>query len=38
MRSFSDGDDDELLTRSRYLMRDYWKNETATHAMIDAKS
>ena len=30
------GDDDELLTRSRCLMRGYWKNEDATRAMIDA--
>ena len=30
------GDDDELLTRSRCLMRGYWKNEEATRAMIDA--
>jgi long-chain acyl-CoA synthetase len=31
------GDDDELLTRSRCLMRGYWKNEEATRAMIDAE-
>jgi len=31
------GDDDELLTRSRCLMRGYWKNEDATRAMIDAE-
>ena len=31
------GDDDELLTRSRCLMRGYWKNEAATRAMIDAE-
>ncbi len=30
------GDDDELLTRSRCLMRGYWKNEEASRAMIDA--
>ena len=30
------GDDDELLTRSRCVMRGYWKDETATRAMIDA--
>jgi len=31
------GDDDELLTRSRCLMRGYWKNADATRAMIDAE-
>ena len=31
------GDDEELLTRSRCLMRGYWKNEEATRAMIDAE-
>ena len=31
------GDDDELLTRSRCVMRGYWKNEEATRAMIDAE-
>jgi long-chain acyl-CoA synthetase len=30
------GDDDELLTRSRCVMRGYWKNEAATRAIIDA--
>jgi long-chain acyl-CoA synthetase len=30
------GDNDELLTRSRCVMRGYWKNEEATRAMIDA--
>ncbi len=30
------GDDDELLTRSRCVMRGYWKDEAATRAMIDA--
>ncbi|MEQ1661742.1 MAG: long-chain fatty acid--CoA ligase [Thiobacillus sp.] len=30
------GDNDELLTRSPCVMRGYWKNEEATHAMIDA--
>jgi long-chain acyl-CoA synthetase len=29
------GDNDELLTRSRCVMRGYWKNEEATRAMID---
>ncbi|MFP5381311.1 MAG: AMP-dependent synthetase/ligase [Gammaproteobacteria bacterium] len=29
------GENDELLTRSRCLMRGYWKNEEATRAMID---
>jgi long-chain acyl-CoA synthetase len=31
------GDNDELLTRSRCVMRGYWKNEDATRAMIDAE-
>ena len=31
------GDNDELLTRSRCVMRGYWKNEAATRAMIDAE-
>ncbi len=30
------GDNDELLTRSRCVMRGYWKDEEATRAMIDA--
>ncbi len=30
------GDNDELLTRSRCVMRGYWQNEEATQAMIDA--
>jgi long-chain acyl-CoA synthetase len=30
------GDNDELLTRSRCVMRGYWKNAEATRAMIDA--
>ena len=30
------GENDELLTRSRCVMRGYWKNEAATRAMIDA--
>jgi long-chain acyl-CoA synthetase len=30
------GDNDELLTRSKCVMRGYWKNEAATRAMIDA--
>ena len=29
------GDNDELLTRSRCVMRGYWKNEEATRAIID---
>jgi long-chain acyl-CoA synthetase len=29
------GENDELLTRSRCVMRGYWKNEEATRAMID---
>ncbi len=29
------GDNDELLTRSRCVMRGYWKNEEATRVMID---
>ena len=29
------GDNDELLTRSRCVMRGYWKDEAATRAMID---
>jgi len=31
------GEHDELLTRSRCLMRGYWKNEEATRAIIDAE-
>jgi long-chain acyl-CoA synthetase len=31
------GDNDELLTRSRCVMRGYWKDEAATRAMIDAE-
>jgi long-chain acyl-CoA synthetase len=31
------GENDELLTRSKCVMRGYWKNEEATHAMIDAE-
>ena len=30
------GDNHELLTRSRCVMRGYWQNEEATRAMIDA--
>ncbi len=30
------GDNNELLTRSRCVMRGYWKNEEATRAMIDS--
>ncbi len=30
------GADDELLTRSRCVMRGYWQNEEATRALIDA--
>jgi long-chain acyl-CoA synthetase len=30
------GDNDELLTRSRCVMRGYWQDEVATRAMIDA--
>ena len=30
------GENEELLTRSRCVMRGYWKNEAATHDMIDA--
>jgi long-chain acyl-CoA synthetase len=30
------GDDDELLTRSRCVMRGYWKDPEATRAMIDS--
>ncbi len=30
------GDNDELLTRSRCVMRGYWENEEATRALIDA--
>jgi len=29
------GDNDELLTRSKCVMRGYWKNEDATRAIID---
>ena len=29
------GENDELLTRSRCVMRGYWKDEAATRAMID---
>jgi len=31
------GENDELLTRSRCVMRGYWKNEDATRAMIDSE-
>jgi long-chain acyl-CoA synthetase len=31
------GANEELLTRSRCVMRGYWKNEEATHAIIDAE-
>jgi long-chain acyl-CoA synthetase len=31
------GDNDELLTRSRCVMRGYWNDEEATRAMIDAE-
>jgi len=31
------GDDDELLTRSRCVMRGYWEDEAATRAMIDSE-
>ncbi|MBT9589451.1 MAG: AMP-binding protein, partial [Thiobacillus sp.] len=31
------GDEDELLTRSRCVMRGYWQDEEATRAMIDAE-
>jgi long-chain acyl-CoA synthetase len=31
------GDNDELLTRSRCVMRGYWKNEDATRDMIDSE-
>lgn len=31
------GADDELLTRSRCVMRGYWKNEAATRDIIDAE-
>ncbi len=31
------GEDSELLTRSRCVMRGYWKNEEATRAVIDAE-
>jgi long-chain acyl-CoA synthetase len=31
------GENDELLTRSKCVMRGYWKNEEATRAMIDAE-
>lgn len=31
------GDNGELLTRSRCVMRGYWKDEAATRAMIDAQ-
>ncbi len=30
------GENDELLTRSKCVMRGYWKNEEATRAMVDA--
>lgn len=30
------GENDELLTRSRCVMRGYWKNEAATREVIDA--
>jgi long-chain acyl-CoA synthetase len=31
------GDNDELLTRSRCVMRGYWQDEAATREMIDAE-
>ncbi|MGV8990445.1 MAG: AMP-dependent synthetase/ligase [Thiobacillus sp.] len=31
------GDEDELLTRSRCVMRGYWQNEDATRELIDAE-
>jgi long-chain acyl-CoA synthetase len=31
------GDNDELLTRSRCVMRGYWKDEAATRAVIDSE-
>ncbi len=31
------GEQDELLTRSKCVMRGYWRNEEATHAVIDAE-
>lgn len=31
------GDNDELLTRSRCIMRGYWENDEATRAMIDVE-
>ena len=31
------GNNDELLTRSRCVMRGYWKDEAATRAMIDSE-
>ncbi|MBU1264751.1 MAG: long-chain fatty acid--CoA ligase [Gammaproteobacteria bacterium] len=31
------GDNDELLTRSRCVMRGYWKDEAATRTMIDSE-
>ena len=31
------GENDELLTRSRCVMRGYWKDEAATRAVIDAE-
>lgn len=31
------GENDELLTRSRCVMRGYWKDEAATRAVVDAE-